>query len=169
MPAAVASLGSGPAAALLALALALATPAHGAPPQNAVAPAPDDATTRALEPLLVAEFDLQAGRLEEAARGYLDAAKAARDITLAQRATQVALLARDDARATQALSLWRELGGTGESFESAQAMLALRRDDERGARRHLTVLLQSPEQGWRQALGVLMTGAKDQAQAARVL
>ncbi len=169
MPAAVASSGSRPAAALLALALAVAIPAHGAPPQNAVAPAPDDATTRALEPLLVAEFDLQAGRLEEAARGYLDAAKAARDITLAQRATQVALLARDDARATQALSLWRELGGTGESFESAQAMLALRRDDERGARRHLTVLLQSPEQGWRQALGVLMTGAKDQAQAARVL
>ncbi|MBA2237471.1 MAG: hypothetical protein H0W24_02040, partial [Lysobacter sp.] len=168
MPPAVPLFGSGPATLVLALTLVLATPVLAAPPKAAPPPS-TDATTRALEPLLVAEFHLQAGRLEEAARGYLEAAQAGRDITLAQRATQVALLARDDARTGQALELWRELGGTGESFESAQAMMALRRNDESGAREHLTALLQSPDQGWRQALGVLMTGATDQAQAARVL
>ncbi|MDQ3269018.1 MAG: tetratricopeptide repeat protein [Pseudomonadota bacterium] len=168
MPPAVPLFGSGPATLVLALTLVLATPVLAAPPKAAPPPS-TDATTRALEPLLVAEFHLQAGRLEAAARGYLEAAQAGRDITLAQRATQVALLARDDARTGQALELWRELGGTGESFESAQAMMALRRNDESGAREHLTALLQSPDQGWRQALGVLMTGATDQAQAARVL
>ena len=165
MPAAVRSFISASVIALLTL--AFAAPVEGAArPQRPLA---DDATARALEPLLVAEFDLQAGRLEEAARGYLEAAKAARDITLAQRATQVALLARDDARAKQALALWRDLGGTGDSLHVAEATLALRRDDERAARRHLTELLRSPEQGWRHALGVLLAGARDPAQAARVL
>ncbi|MDQ3287786.1 MAG: tetratricopeptide repeat protein [Pseudomonadota bacterium] len=169
MPPVVISFGSGLAAAAVALTLAFASPVLAAPPPKSAPQPPGDATTRALEPLLIAEFDLQAGRLEEAAGGYLDAAKAARDITLAQRATQVALLARDDTRTAQALGLWRELGGAGDPFEAAQAMLALRRNDESGARKHLAALLQSPREGWRQAVGVLMTGAADQPQAARVL
>ena len=128
-----------------------------------------DPTARSLESLLAAEFALQAGRLDDAARGYLDAARAARDLALAERATRVALLAKDDARAAAALALWRELGGTGDSLLAAEATLALRRDDERAARKHLAALLQSPDDGWRQALGVIGAGARDPAQAARVL
>lgn len=165
MSAAVRSFISRAAGAFLALALAAPIAyAAQADPEPA-----DDATSRALEPLLVAEFDLQAGRLEEAARGYLEAALAARDIALAERATGVALLARDDERAARALALWRELGGKGSAFVTAQAALALRREDEGAARTHLATLMQAPDQGWRLALGVLVAGARDPAQAARVL
>jgi len=49
-------------------------------------------------------------------------------------------------------------------------MLALRRGDERAARAGLSTLLATPgDDGWRQALAVLGSGASDPAQAARVL
>jgi len=169
MPAAIRTFILRPAAAVLALGLASAPVAHAAPPGGTPPATAGDATTRALQPLMVAEFDLQAGRLDEAARGYLDAALAARDMALAQRATQVALLAKDDARTAQALALWRELGGSGDSLLAAEAVLALRRDNERAARKHLAELLQLPGEGWRQALGVLLAGARDPDQAGRVL
>src|SRR3970040_178931 len=69
----------------------------------------------------------------------------------------------------QALACWRELGASGESRVAAEAVLALRRDNERAARKHLAELLRSPDEGWRQALGVLLAGARDPDQAGRVL
>ena len=67
--------------------------------------ASDDPFVRALEPLLAAEFAIQSGRLDDAARWYLQAAQATGDLELAERATRIALLARDDARAADALEL----------------------------------------------------------------
>ncbi|GAA5071859.1 tetratricopeptide repeat protein [Lysobacter panacisoli] len=123
-----------------------------------------------LEPLLIGEFALQSGRLDEAAQAYLDAARAANDVALAERATRIALLAKDDKRAAQALDLWRKQGGEGLNVAAAQAVLAIRRGDERGARKYLTQLLQAPgDSGWRQALGVLSGGARDPQQSARLL
>ncbi|MEG3158843.1 hypothetical protein ACKVMH_13475, partial [Lysobacter zhanggongensis] len=90
------------------LVVAMALPAIA--PQARTPPS-DDPVVRALEPLLAAEFAIQSGRLDDAARWYLEAARAADDIELAERATRVALLARDDARAAQALELWRAQGG----------------------------------------------------------
>lgn len=155
------------ATAGIVLAASLAWPAALAAQGKSAARS--DAMTEALEPLLVAEFELQAGRLDAAAAGYLEAARAARDPGLAQRATSIALLAKDDARATAALELWRRLGGTGGEMLAAQAALALRKQDERAAGRHLRALLQSSKDGWRQALGVIGGGARDPVQAARVL
>lgn len=130
----------------------------------------DHATERTLESLLAGEFALQAGRLDDAARSYLDAARVADDAALSERATRVALLAKDDARAAEALALWREQGGEGVSVLAAEATLALRGGDERDARRHLLALLQSPGgEGWRQGLVVLGIGARDPEQAARML
>ena len=169
MPAATNAFILRPALVLLALGLAAAPAVHAQPPGTSAPASAADATTRALEPLMVAEFALQAGRLEEAARAYLEAAQAARDAALAQRATQVALLAKDDVRTALALELWRELGGSGDSLLAAEAVLALRRDNERGARERLAELLRSPDEGWRQALGVLLAGASDPEQAGRVL
>lgn len=134
------------------------------------APLPTDPTGASLESLLAGEFALQSGRLDEAAQAYLDAARSADDVALAERATRIALLAKDDKRAAQALSLWRKQGGEGLNLSAAEAVLAIRRGDERAARKHLTQLLKAPgDAGWRQALGVLSGGARDPHQAARLL
>lgn len=128
----------------------------------------DDEVVRSLEPMLAGEFALQAGKLDEAAKAYLEAARAGNDATLAERATRIALLAKDDKRATQALALWRKLGGDVRSQSAADATLALRRGDERTARRQLNSLLSS-DGGWQQVVGVLGVGARDPEQSARVL
>ncbi|NUS37752.1 MAG: hypothetical protein HOQ02_01835, partial [Lysobacter sp.] len=131
---------------------------------------PDDPTSASLEALLAGEFALQSGRLDDAAQAYLDAARQADDVALAERATRIALLAKDDKRAAQALDLWRKQGGEGLNLAAAEAVLAIRRGNEREARKHLTELLQTPgDAGWRQALGVLSGGARDPKQAARLL
>ena len=163
-------------AVLLALALPTAASAtqlteNGLAEFEPVAPqASADPVVRALEPLLAAEFAVQSGRLDDAARWYLEAARAAQDVDLAERATRIALLAQDDARAAQALELWREQGGEGVTLLAAEATLALRGNKLRKARKHLVELLQVPgDDGWRQALGVIAGGARDPAQAAQVL
>ncbi|MGQ4660057.1 tetratricopeptide repeat protein [Lysobacter sp. F6437] len=156
--------------AALAALLALTGPvARAAQAQAAPAPS-DDPVVEALEPLLAAEFAVQSGRLDDAARWYLEAARAANDVELAERATRIALLAGDNARAGQALALWRQQGGEGTNLHAAEATLALRGNKERSARKHLVELLRSPgDDGWRQALGVIAGGARDPAQAADVL
>ena len=160
--------------AALAIALALgwcSTASIAAPaPAKVAATAPDDVVGRALEPLLIAEFALQAGRLGEAARAYLAAARAGDDPALAERATRIALLAKDDAVAAEALALWRKHGEGGLSLRAAEAALALRLGDERGARRHLGALLASgDDDGWRQALGVIAISSRDPQQAGALL
>jgi tetratricopeptide (TPR) repeat protein len=174
MPDALRLLSSIAAAAWLATAApavhAQAAPADGKVSAAAAARAADDPTATSLEPLLAGEFALQAGKLDEAARHYLQAARAAGDPALAERATRIAVLAKDDAGAAEALALWRRLGGSGPSLVAADATLALHRGDERAARRHLNTLLREPgDDGWRLALGVLGTGANDPKQAARLL
>lgn len=149
------------------VAMLLASPAFAAEKEPAIAP---DPTGASLESLLVGEFALQSGRLDEAAQAYLQAARDADDVALAERATRIALLAKDDKRAAQALDLWRKQGGEGLNLSAAEAVLAIRRGDERAARRHLSQLLKAPgDSGWRQALGVLSGGARDPKQAARLL
>lgn len=149
------------------LLLACAFPASAAP--EAKAPAADP-VVETLEPLMAAEFALQAGRLEEASRWYLQAALAADDEALTERATRIALLSRDDESAARLLALWRSQGGSSVNFLGAEASLALRRGDERKAQRFLVRLLEMPDdEGWRQVLGVMIAGARDPAQSARVL
>ncbi|MGO1071382.1 tetratricopeptide repeat protein [Lysobacter sp. CA199] len=129
-----------------------------------------DPTGASLESLLTGEFALQSGKLNDASAAYLKAARAANDAVLAERATTIALVAKQDAAAADALALWRKLGGKGNSLAAADATLSLRRGDERAALRQLNLLMaDDPDAGWRQALGVLTAGAKDQKQAARVL
>jgi len=128
-----------------------------------------DEVVRALEPTLAGEFALQAGKLDEAARAYFEAARVGNDATLAERATRIALLAKDDKRATQSLALWRRLGGDVRSQAAAEATLALRRGDERTARKQLNSLMAADDGGWQQVLGVLGVGARDPEQSARLL
>ena len=136
------------------------------------------AATRSDDPVtatLAGEFALQAGRLDDAARWYLDAARAADgDAGLAERATRIALLADDDAGASAALKLWRQRAPRSLAMRAAEATLSLHRKDERAARRELEALMRESSQaatkdGWRYALTVLGSNAKDPRLSARLL
>ncbi len=150
----------------LVLVLALALLAGAAPAAPPAAPAPDPLT-----PAMAAEYALQAGKLDEAARWYLDAAKAADgDAVLAERATRIALLAKQDANAAEALDLWRARAKRSLSMRNAEATLALSRKDERTARRELQALMRSGEKdGWRYALVALDAGSGDPKLTGRLL
>ena len=121
---------------------------------------------------MAGEYALQAGRLDEAARWYLDAARAAGsdDAGLAERATRIALLGKDDRAAAQALELWRARAPASVAMRAAEATLALRRGRDRAALRHLRELMADPDPaGWRHALSVIATGPREPADAARVM
>ncbi|GAA4801764.1 tetratricopeptide repeat protein [Lysobacter hankyongensis] len=155
------------ASRFLGLALALASVA---------AFAADPAEGDPLAPAMAGEYALQAGKLDEAARWYLDAARAAPgDAVLAERATRIALLAKDDARAAAALKLWRASTERSPAMRNAEATLALRRKDERAAFRELQILMrgergQAPDKdGWRYALLALDAGSGDPKLTGRLL
>src|SRR5690606_39024130 len=151
------------AIACLALALALPQVAPASPPA-------DDARPDLLEATIAGEFALQAGKLEEAARWYLQAATAARDDAgLAERATRIALLAGDDASAGEALDLWRARAPASVPMHAATLTLALRLEQADKARSELRRLLAQPgDDGWRHALVALGSG-KHPALSARLL
>lgn len=145
---------------------------------NALAAAPPAPAGKAgtaepasLTPVMAGEFALQAGKLPEAARWYLEAAEAGRDDAgLAERATRIAMLADDDKRATRALALWEERAPRSLSMRSAAAALDLRKGDVKGARTELASLLRDPDpRGWKFALAALVGGGRDPAAAADVL
>ena len=160
------------AALLWSALLALAVPAFAAR-SAAEGAAADGAAANGdvLEATLAGEYALQAGRLDEAATWYLQAARAADgDAGLAERATRIGLLASDDARSRDALALWRERAPTSLAMRGAEATLALRGNDLRRARRELEALMRDPDpRGWRYALTVLGTDAKDPERAAKLL
>ncbi len=135
------------------------------------APAAARAAADAIGTTLVAEYALQAGRLDEAAAAYLAAARAVPgDAGLAERATRIALLAGKETLARDALALWRERAPPALSMRAAEATLALRARDPRTSRRVLESLMRDPDpRGWRYALSVLGNETGDRAQGARVL
>ncbi|HDS0921705.1 TPA: tetratricopeptide repeat protein [Stenotrophomonas maltophilia] len=145
---------------------------------NALAAAPaapagkaGTAEPASLTPVMAGEFALQAGKLPEAARWYLEAAEAGRDDAgLAERATRIAMLADDDKRATRALALWEKRAPRSLAMRSAAAALDLRKGDVKGARTELATLLRDPDpRGWKFALAALVGGGRDPAAAADVL
>lgn len=108
--------------------------------------------------------------MPEAARWYLDAARRDDDAGLAERATRIALLAKDDARAADALKLWRARSPRTLALRGAEATLAMRQGQSRVARRELAALMKETDDlGWRYALTALGSGSKDPALAPRLL
>lgn len=139
-----------PMAGLLAALLTCAGPASASKPD----PAP--AKVDPLEASLAGEFALQGGQLPEAARYYLQAACAAQDPVLAERATRIALLADEDALARNAYASWRALAPQPtQDARMLAASLALRAGEKRAARRELRALL-AEDGGWRGALAALV-------------
>lgn len=124
-----------------------------------------------LTPVLAGEFSLQAGKLPDAARWYLQAAQEAKgDVGLAERATRIAMLADDADRAEQALALWAQRDPGSVAVRGTRGALAMRNGDARLARKELLAVLRSPEpRAWRYALLALATGGRDPAVPAQVL
>ena len=146
-------------------------------PQSApAAPAAPQASADRLSDALAGEFALRAGKLEEAARWYLEAARATPgDAELAELAARVALLAKDQARATEAMALWRERAAPSRSMRGVALTLAMLRKDRRAAREELDALLADQRvagddvEGWRHALFALETGSGDPVMAGDLL
>jgi tetratricopeptide (TPR) repeat protein len=124
----------------LAMALALAAPAASADP---------------LQSLLAGEFDLQSGRHERAAGHYLDAALASDDVSVAERATRIALLAGEQILVARGLVRWRELDPKAQALLQIEASLALMQMDLDGAVAALSSLLEGGTPGEQLALQVL--------------
>jgi len=125
----------------------------------------------ALEPVLAGEFALQAGKLSEASRWYLQAAQQhPHDVALAERATRLAMMNGDDERATQALALWAKLAPQTPVVRSIRAWLALRQGDAPLAQTELLALLRANNgQDWPHALAALSATGRDEHAVAEVL
>ncbi|HRO87678.1 MAG TPA: tetratricopeptide repeat protein [Chiayiivirga sp.] len=114
---------------------------------------------RALEPLMQGEFALQEGRLSAAADAYARAADESTDPEIAERAAQVALLAKDAVLARRALARWEVLAPQDENASVGRLRLALLESDATAAQPLLAALLER-EDGWRKAAAALI-GAPD--------
>ena len=142
----------------------------GAPLLVAAKTPVQSAANVALEPMLAGEFALQAGKLDEAAKHYLEAARKSGDIGLAERAARIALLANDDRTANEALTLWKRGAAPSLALSATEATLALRGANAATAVRSLEALLRDPDpRGWRYALIALSAGGKDTSSTAGVL
>lgn len=113
-----------------------------------------------LSPAMAGEFALQAGKLGEAAKYYLQAAQQQPDDAgLAERAARIALLANDDASVEAALALWRKSAPASLAMRAIEATLDLRRNDARAAKRDVLALAKDKNEGWHYALAALGSGS----------
>ncbi|WP_312237117.1 tetratricopeptide repeat protein [Stenotrophomonas sp.] len=156
---------------LLSLSAASALAAPAAAPATPPSAKARVAETAPLTPVMAGEFALQAGKLADAARWYLEAAEAGSDDAgLAERATRIAMLADDDKRAARALTLWEARAPRSLSMRSAAAALDMRQNDVKAARTELGALLKDPDpRGWKFAIAALIGGGRDPAVPAQVL
>ena len=105
-------------------------------------PRPDiDLTGELLYRIMLAEIAGQRGELDAALVTYLDLAHSTRDVKLAERATRIAVYARDVEAATEAATIWVELDPQSPDPHQVLAAMALRRGDEEQAFKHLEEML----------------------------
>jgi tetratricopeptide (TPR) repeat protein len=96
--------------------------------------------------LLVGELALQRGEFDMAARSLYDATEQARDYRLAERATRVALRARDFERARKSARIWAELRPQDTEPLEVIAMALVEEGDIDGARDVIVELMERPKE-----------------------
>ena len=106
-----------------------------------------DAASEPLFQLLVAEFAGQRGRLEVAVQNYLKAARDLRTLEVAQRASRIAVFARDTEAAIEATRIWAELDPNDAEARQILAAMYIRKGDADNAREHLEAVLNSDPAG----------------------
>jgi tetratricopeptide (TPR) repeat protein len=130
--------GTEPATA--AAAPAAETPARTGPPRPKI-----ELTEDLLYRILVAEVAGQRGLLDVAVKSYLDLARETRDPDVVERATRIAVYARDAAAATEAAQMWVELDPDNPDPHQVLAVMALRDGDRERALEHLRNILDNAE------------------------
>lgn len=119
--------------------------------------------------LMAGEMALTHSNLKAAAVAYGNAAPLSNDPKVAARATELALAVHDDARAQAAIARWQTLGAGPADLAQARAQLALDQGDATQARRQLELLVGSGDKNAWPQFGRVLMGARDQAQAVRLL
>lgn len=119
--------------------------------------------------LLQAEFALSANDLKTAEHAYSRAAALSNDPEVAKRAVGLAIAQHDGAAAERNMARWQALGASVADLAGARAQLALDRGDRDAAQRQLKILTASGDtDAWR-TFSRIVLGARDSAQAARLL
>ncbi len=105
-------------------------------------PRPDiELTGELLYRIMLAEIAGQRGELNIALETYLDLARSTRDVKVAERATRIAVYARDVEAATEAAGIWAELDPGNPDAHQVLAVMALRDGDQEQALAHLETML----------------------------
>ncbi|MCI0401608.1 MAG: tetratricopeptide repeat protein [Gammaproteobacteria bacterium] len=105
---------------------------------------PQELTQEILYKLLVAEIAGQRGQLDLAVNSYLELARSIPDPQLAERATRIAVLARQDDKAQEAAGLWVSADPDNMEARQVRAALSIRVGDTDEALRELQYLLAIP-------------------------
>lgn len=156
-------------AALCVAALALAGCAADAPTRGEAAATPAAASDEVLAALMAAEFAWQDGRRESAARHYARAAERSDDPVVAERAAQVAVVARDAELARQGLARWRALDPAARGLAQIEAGIALLERDRAAAAAALDRLLAPGDEDGRALAGQALLAAPDREDALALL
>lgn len=122
--------------------------------------------------LLSAEIAGHRGRVDLSAAYYLKAAELSRDTEVAQRATRIAVYARDDKRALKAASLWQSLEPEDAEAHQVLAALLVRNGQADKALEHFEFVLQHTQQSERQGYMLvtsLLSKEKDKQVALQVM
>ncbi len=131
-------------------------------PAAAVKPAP-------LGEVMAGEFALQQGDLRVAARHFLLAARASNDPAVAERATQVALVAEAPTLARRALARWHELAPDAAGMHGSTVRLALEQGDQEDAMDAAQSLLALGDPGFEVLVVVLSESRGDASVIARAV
>lgn len=93
--------------------------------------------------VLVAEIAGQRGKIDIAVENYLELARTTRDPVVVERATRVAIYARNNEAAYEAAQLWLELDPESPDAHQVLTVMTLRRGDIDQALYHLEVILKA--------------------------
>lgn len=97
--------------------------------------------------LIVAEFAGQRGRMDLAVEHYLETAKELRDLSIAKRATRIAVFARNNAAALEAAKIWVEQAPDDTEARQILAAMHIRMGDADAAINHLEYVLNTENEG----------------------
>lgn len=149
--------------------------AAGQPAQTPVKPAAEVKTNlpaNVLYHILTAEIAGQRGHLHTAVKQYLAAAMESRDPVVAERATRIAVYARDDVSARKAAALWTQLQPHSIQAHQVAAAMYVRAGDTKRAHEQLEKVIADSKRGDHHTfmlITALLSKEKDKKVALKVM
>lgn len=122
--------------------------------------------------LLVAEFAGSRGNIDIAVDYYLELAQTTRDPVVIERATRIAVYARNDEAAKTAANLWTTIAPYDPNPHQVLAIIALRENHIDQALTHLSIILDNTDNPFDQSLWMVanfLGGEKNQAAVMQLL